>query len=232
MKTFPTLYKLDASGSVREWTIQVDGSQVHPRYTVIHGLKDGQLQETSTEIKSGKNFGKANETSSYEQAISEATSLWMKQRDRKGYSENIPTTKQLRPMLAKSYNEPDDFDKLKDGKHIKYPCFGQPKLDGCISGETLINTKEYGYKTVKWLVDNKIECKVLSFNTKTQKQEYKSISYHFLNKEISEQTEWFEIELESGEKLTITGDHEIYLPELKCWRRADELTGNEKLMVI
>jgi DNA ligase-1 len=130
VKTFPTLYKLDANGSVREWAIQVELIDSVPTYTVIHGMQGGQLQETSTDIKDGKNIGKANETTSYEQCVAEAQSLWNRQKDRKGYSENIPTKKQLRPMLAKKYNSPDNFNELVDGKHITFPCYGQPKLDG------------------------------------------------------------------------------------------------------
>jgi ATP-dependent DNA ligase len=49
-------------------------------------------------------------------------SLWTKKRDRDGYTEYIPTEKPLRPMLAKKYKE--------DGKHIKFPCLVQPKLNG------------------------------------------------------------------------------------------------------
>lgn len=88
----------------------------------------GKLQSTSTTITEGKNVGRANETTPWEQCQLEAESLWTNKRDRRGYSETVPTGKQdkkLRPMLAKTYEA---------GK-VKYPAFAQPKLDGirCIA---------------------------------------------------------------------------------------------------
>jgi len=128
MQKLPTLFKLDSLGNIREWSISVSNNPVG--YTVTHGMVGGSLQTNTTEIREGKNEGKAHATNPYQQATAEAISLWTKQKDRKGYSEIVPTQKELRPMLAKTYNEPDDFDKLKDGKHIEFPCYGQPKLDG------------------------------------------------------------------------------------------------------
>lgn len=218
MKRFPTLYKIDSKGKIREWSIIVEGNT----YTQIYGIKDGKMQHVSTEIKVGKNIGRANETTAEEQCRAEAESLWKKQRDRKGYTEDIPTEKPMRPMLAKSFD--------KDGKCIEFPCYVQKKYDGCVSGDTLIKTKEYGYKPISWIVDNQIECKVKSRN-KNGNLEYKPITYHFKNKEMDEECQWYELELETGEKLTVTGNHPVYLPDLDCWRRVDELDGTENLMV-
>ena len=41
---------------------------------------------------------------------------------------------------------------------------------------------------------------------------------------------WFEIELENGTKIKLTGNHKVYLPELKCYRRVDELKGDENIL--
>lgn len=126
----PILYKLSATGKISEW--EIESIQDDPCYYVItHGYQSGSKQEQVIEITSGKNIGRANETTTWEQCKDEALSRWTKQRDRKGYSETIPTSKPLRPMLAKSYNYPGkDITKIKDGKHIKFPCYWQPKLDG------------------------------------------------------------------------------------------------------
>ena len=124
IQEFPTLYKMDSKGKIRIWSIgcipydDCDGGI----YTIIHGEKNGKLQSNPTQVNEGKNIGKANETTAWEQCQLEAKSLWNKQRDRKGYSETIPTEKPKLPMLAQSY--------AKHGKKIKWPAFAQPKLDG------------------------------------------------------------------------------------------------------
>lgn len=134
MKTFPKLYKLDNKGKIRvwwivafDWDLMSNLEATPPEYTQYHGVLDGKIQNASTTVKEGKNIGKSNETSAYEQCCLEAESLWTKQRDRKGYTETVPTAKPFGPMLAKSYDE--------HGHHIKFPCYVQPKLDGlrCIA---------------------------------------------------------------------------------------------------
>lgn len=219
IKTWSPLYKLTNGGKIQTWSIGVAHEKGrHPIYTVIHGQLNGKLQSTSTEVKSGKNIGKSNETSPLEQCILEADSLWTKQRDRKGYSESIPEDKPFRPMLAHSY---------KDYSHkVKWPAILQPKLDGCVDGDTILQTKEYGLTTIRNVVDNKLDCHVLSMN-KNGKSEYKKVLYHFKNKEISENITWFEIELTNGQKLKLTGNHPVYLPRLKVYRRVDELENDE-----
>ena len=135
---FATLYKIDSKGKLREWNIEVHTYPSIPKYVVTHGLKDGKQQDKMQEVPYGKNIGRANETTAQEQCILEARSKWINQRDRKGYSEEIPTEKKFGPMLAKSYAKPGtDLTDLKDGKHIVFPCLYQPKLDGirCVSSQ-------------------------------------------------------------------------------------------------
>lgn len=136
----PILYKTTASGATQQWEIKAINMKSHgaAMFVVRHGRVDGKIQETSTMVYEGKNLGKANETTPFEQACSEAQSHWNKKCDRRGYVEllsgNAPINAlpiSFRPMLAKSYNNPDlGLGSLKDGKHIKFPCYVQPKLDG------------------------------------------------------------------------------------------------------
>jgi len=228
MKKFPTLYKKSSTGKITEWTIVADAKVGGGAfYEVTFGYTDGKKQSTSVNVDEGKNLGKANETTPYIQACAEAKSKWEKQLD-KGYVENLSSVSKVKedrisPMLAYSY---DDY-----AHKIKWPAYWQPKLDGCVSGNTLIKTKEYGYKPIKWIVDNKIKCKVKSRANNGQ-LEYQDIIYWFLNKNAEKDHIWYEIELESGEKLKLTGNHPVYLPDLNCYRRVDELDGGENLMVL
>src|SRR5690606_28903230 len=152
----PILYKY-TNGQLRQWSVWVEEEDC-PIIVVEHGLVNGKKQIKETFIEEGKNYGKSNATTAIEQAESEAASKWRKQID-KGYCEKDKLGSSefyFRPMLAHRFDQ--------HGHKIKYPAYIQAKLDGCLSGDSLIKTKEYGYKTIKWIVDNEIKCKVLSYN--------------------------------------------------------------------
>lgn len=138
-KTFTTLYSKKSTNKILKWDINVSGTKNNATITTIYGQIDGKMIESSREIDTGKNIGKKNETTPFDQAVFEATRLWQKKIDQSGYIEfldiqndNLPkkNTKQeqklelnmIRPMLAHKFADKQ--------KHIKYPCFVQPKLDG------------------------------------------------------------------------------------------------------
>lgn len=102
------------------------------------------------------------------------------------------------------------------------------KLDGCLDEKTLLETEE-GIKTIKEICESKYSGKVKTFNLVTQKEEFRKILGHYIKESTNHQ--WFEIELENGIKIKITGNHEVWLPKLLCWRRVDELTGGEEFLL-
>lgn len=116
------LYKKDSKGKIREWAISTGTDQQGSYYEMTHGVKDGAMQVNRTYITKGKNIGRSNETTPEEQVAAEAASLWAKQRDRKGYSEDIPEDVPLKPMLAKVFSD--------ESHKVEYPCAVQCKLDG------------------------------------------------------------------------------------------------------
>lgn len=126
IKTFPKLYATSSTGKTKEWEIRVEDNQTF----TTHGYIDGKKQ-IDVQVVEGKNIGKSNETTPFEQACSDAESKWKKKQD-KGYRtkadiENNITSSALLPMLAMDYK--------KRGHNIVYPCYVQPKLDGvrCIA---------------------------------------------------------------------------------------------------
>ena len=124
-KTFPTLFGKPSKGDkIKQWAISV---QSRDDYFIIvrrYGYIGFKETESVVEIKKGKNIGKKNETTPFEQAVSQATSLWDKQKEQ-GFLENkddLDYGIKFLPMLAHDYT--------KRGKDIKTPFYVQPKLDG------------------------------------------------------------------------------------------------------
>lgn len=124
---FPTLYKRSDKNKWTVWNVWV--VQESPGKSLIkrrYGQENGKMTETTKGITKGKNIGKSNETTVFEQACNEARSLFNKQKDTNHYSESkreeIETVSPPSPMLAHSYE--------KHSVKIKFPCFVQPKLDG------------------------------------------------------------------------------------------------------
>ena len=137
-KEFPILYKAGTKGETLIWQIWVEPGKLadgKPSDTgvivVVHGRVDGKKQEEREEIKQGKNYGKANATTPYQQALNEAQSKWEIKLKRKGYGltkEQSAATRAVSAMLAEKYK--DHAKKVEWGS-----AFTQPKLDGyrCLS---------------------------------------------------------------------------------------------------
>jgi len=108
-----------------------------------------------------------------------------------------------------------------------------PKLDGCLSSEWTVEFEDGKKVTIAEVVDNRINGKIKSFNIKTGEIEFNTITNWAKNGiDINEESiKWFKITLENGVVLPpLTGNHMIWLPILKCWRRVDLLKIGDKLL--
>lgn len=115
----------------------------------------------------------------------------------------------------------------KDGWYVSR------KIDGCVDYDTLIEFEDGTKRPIGHVVDNQIFGNVKSYNHKTKQIEFKAILNHMKNlHDISETqpTQWYKITLENGTTLNITGNDTVYLPKLKCYRRVDELNGDEEIL--
>lgn len=122
------LYINHSSGKPGSWHIQVEEGECGTVHIVTESCKTlgGNGVEHREEIKTGKNIGRANETTPLQQAISEAQSKAQKKMD-KGYTETVPEAGQkavnslglTKPMLAEVFKPVTEW-----------PVFAQPKLDG------------------------------------------------------------------------------------------------------
>jgi len=132
------LYTKDKSGKFRYWDISVEVRNGNVFLVKKFGQENGKETSVETEIKSGKNIGKKNETTPLQQAELQMQSLIKKQKET-GYVENksdLMDQFTILPMLAHKY----------DGK-IKEPFYIQPKLDGVrmlignVNGEIVVMSR-------------------------------------------------------------------------------------------
>lgn len=132
--TFPPLYGESSHGKRKVWSIRVEARGSTGVLINEHGYEDGKKVVNERMVEKGKNIGKSNETTPFQQAVNEAQSAWNKKRDA-GYKPECTLTESVDvakppgatqqpplPMLAHDYN--------KRGKSIVFPCYVQAKLDG------------------------------------------------------------------------------------------------------
>lgn len=119
----PTLYQEAQTGKIKFWAVEAIPSEVGGPAILrkTHGFVDGKKQHKDREII-GKNAGRANATTPYEQACKMARSDYRKKLD-KGYVQSTDgKSKIILPMLAQNFR--------KSGHRIDYPAYVQPKLNG------------------------------------------------------------------------------------------------------
>lgn len=114
---------------------------------------------------------------------------------------------------------------------INYENFFSPeflateKVDGCCDQDTKLETED-GVMTIREICESEYLGKVLSYNIYDDKIEFKEILGHSV---LKGSDDWYELETKEGDIVKLTGNHKVYLPEFNCYRRVDELNGNEKL---
>lgn len=125
---WPVLYKRTSKGGVQEWAVSAyENDDKHGVIVVTYGLKGGKKQTKSEVITVGKNIGRSNETTPYQQAQADAESRWKVNLTRKNYGldEEAVASANKRaasPMLAKLVEAVKEVDWAS--------AFVQPKFDG------------------------------------------------------------------------------------------------------
>ena len=101
----------------------------------------------------------------------------------------------------------------------------------CFHYDTLIATNKGNLK-IGDIVENKINCNILSYNHTTNKYEFKKIKNYFKNN-IQEELIELEILGEDNKihKIKCTKNHKIYT-ENRGYVEADLLTANDKILIV
>lgn len=129
------LFKIDSKGRGRFWQLEVheDG-----KFRSRTGIIDGKEMVSDWTLCEGKNIGRSNETTPYEQALAEAKSKYTNKTD-KDWHESLEIAKNtiepFTPMLANGYPADPDAVEEREKWYKKYEPNGhaviiQPKFDG------------------------------------------------------------------------------------------------------
>lgn len=102
------------------------------------------------------------------------------------------------------------------------------KEDGCCHEDTILITED-GEMTIREICEIEYPGKVLSFDLETNEPVYDEIVNFSIKKNINN---WFEIELEDGTTVKLTGNHKVWLPNLYCYRRVDELIDGDEFLLV
>jgi len=122
------LYKIDSIGRTRVWWIESNDKS----YRTHSGLLDGKIVTSGWQYPEEKNVGKVNATTVTEQVLSEVASKYENRKYQGKYASTIKEANQgakfIECMLADKYNPK---------KHVNFPYWSQPKLDGirCLVSE-------------------------------------------------------------------------------------------------
>lgn len=131
---FPVLYTLDASGAPRFWRMETNPAD-SSQYRTVSGVVGGADVFSGWTTASPKNVGRANATTSEQQAVLEIEAEYKKKRDRKYHDslENVGRHKFFAPMLAHKW-----AGWTGDAVWV------QPKLDGfrCVATRDGINSRQ------------------------------------------------------------------------------------------
>jgi DNA ligase-1 len=118
-KQFQVLYGKNKNGVWKEWKISVKKVGDFPIIETQHGQLGGKLiTETQAITKEKKGYDTL-----WDQAVFTAQSKWNHKHNRENYKTTMDeeTTQKISPMLAKTFD---------NGKHLKFPLYIQPKIDG------------------------------------------------------------------------------------------------------
>ena len=128
------LYKIDSMGRTRVWWIE----STDEAYRTHAGLEDGKLVTSGWQYPTEKNVGRANATTVAEQVLAEVTSKYEHQTYQGRYAPTVEEARKgakfIECMLAAKY---------ESKKHIEFPYWSQPKLDGvrCLVSEAGLQSR-------------------------------------------------------------------------------------------
>lgn len=121
MNRTPELYKVDTKGKTRVWWMEYD----HEKYRTHSGIDGGKIVISGWQYPTGKNVGRANETTVEQQVKLEVDSEFEKKLNQGKYHYTT-----MNALQGANFHECMLADKYDAKKHTNFPYYSQPKLDG------------------------------------------------------------------------------------------------------
>lgn len=109
------------------------------------------------------------------------------------------------------------------------------KLDGCLSSDWEVEFEDGSKVKIKEVVDKRMKGKIKCYDTINGVIDYKEVVGWACDgySEKEPDYSWYELELGNGKLLPpLTGNHLVYLPKLKCYRRVDLLKEGDVLLCV
>lgn len=110
----------------------------------------------------------------------------------------------------------------KDAEFFKD--FGTVIIDECLHPDSLISMEDGSLKPIKEIKEGE---KVFTFNEETKEKEIHEVEYVYKN--LSKNENMYELELEDGKILKLTGNHKVLLTS-GIYKRVDELSEEDNIL--
>ncbi|MCK9574819.1 MAG: hypothetical protein M0R51_02445 [Clostridia bacterium] len=81
---------------------------------------------------------------------------------------------------------------------------------------------------MKWLCENEYKGRVLTYNVNTELEEFQYVMNWSILDNIGD---WYELELEDGKTLILTGNHRVWLVDLQCYRKVNDLKEGDDFLL-
>jgi len=102
------------------------------------------------------------------------------------------------------------------------------KSHGCVSADTVVETLEHGKITIGEVVNNKLQVNIKGMDVTTGEFKFSPVSAHYFKPNDGE---WYELELEDGSKLEITGNNPVWIPDSNEYREVFDLKVGDILLL-
>jgi len=101
------------------------------------------------------------------------------------------------------------------------------KEDGCCHEDTIIKTP-IGDKRIKDICESNYKGLVLAYSLECNSFIWTPILETSISEEIND---WYEVKLYNGQNIILTGNHRVWVENLKCWRRVEDIEIDDDLIV-
>lgn len=122
----------------------------------------------------------------------------------------------------------ENADKIKNkDAFLKAEYSVEEKFDGCLDYDTIIMTEEFGEIEIGKIVDEDLDCKVLSYNNSSDTLEYKQVT---AKKNSGKVDNWVRITLENGDTIKITDNHWVWSETKKDYVQVKNMEEGEEIL--